>query len=46
MLGFAQYAPSENKLYSQEQLFETMCVALGGRAAEAITFNSITTGEF
>lgn len=26
------------------QLFERMCMALGGRAAEAITFNKITSG--
>lgn len=26
------------------QLFDRMCMALGGRAAEAITFNSITSG--
>uniref|UniRef100_A0A8L0DU10 SPG7 matrix AAA peptidase subunit, paraplegin n=1 Tax=Oncorhynchus mykiss TaxID=8022 RepID=A0A8L0DU10_ONCMY len=27
-----------------EQLFERMCMALGGRASEAITFNKVTTG--
>ena len=26
------------------QLFEQMCVALGGRVAESITFNSVTSG--
>lgn len=26
------------------QLFERMCMALGGRVAESLTFNSITTG--
>lgn len=44
ILGFAQYLPSDQKLYSEEELFEKMCMALGGRAAEAITFNRITTG--
>lgn len=27
------------------QLFDRMCMTLGGRAAEAITFKKITTGE-
>ncbi|XP_077863533.1 mitochondrial inner membrane m-AAA protease component paraplegin-like [Saccoglossus kowalevskii] len=43
-LGFAQYLPSDQKLYTTEQLFDRMCMALGGRAAEAVTFNKITTG--
>ncbi|XP_055524122.1 paraplegin [Wyeomyia smithii] len=43
-LGFAQYTPKEQKLYSREQLFDKMCMALGGRAAENITFERITTG--
>ncbi|XP_055627059.1 paraplegin [Toxorhynchites rutilus septentrionalis] len=43
-LGFAQYTPKEQKLYSKEQLFDKMCMALGGRAAENVTFNKITTG--
>lgn len=36
--------PSDRKLYSKEELFETMCVALGGRAAETVVFNRITSG--
>lgn len=43
-LGFAQYTSSDQKLYNKEELFDRMCMALGGRAAEAITFNSITSG--
>ncbi|CAF4744376.1 unnamed protein product [Pieris macdunnoughi] len=43
-LGFAQYTTSDQKLYSTEELFDRMCMALGGRAAEAIIFNSITSG--
>ncbi|XP_015586274.1 paraplegin [Cephus cinctus] len=43
-LGFAQYIPTDQKLYSQEQLFERMCMALGGRVSESLTFNKITTG--
>ncbi|XP_060564029.1 paraplegin-like, partial [Ruditapes philippinarum] len=42
--GFAQYFPKENQLYSNEQLFEMMCMALGGRVAESVIFNSITNG--
>ncbi|KAK7115309.1 hypothetical protein V1264_001202 [Littorina saxatilis] len=43
-LGFAQYMPSDQKLYSTEELFERMCMALGGRAAESVIFNHVTTG--
>ena len=32
-------------LYSYRQLFDRMCMTLGGRAAEAITFRKITTGD-
>ncbi|XP_070386994.1 mitochondrial inner membrane m-AAA protease component paraplegin [Dermacentor albipictus] len=43
-LGFAQYLPSDQKLYSYEQLFQKMCMALGGRVAESLTFNRVSTG--
>lgn len=43
-LGFAQILPRDQYLFTKEQLFERMCMALGGRAAEAITFNRVTTG--
>ncbi|XP_059472586.1 paraplegin-like [Neocloeon triangulifer] len=43
-LGFAQYSPSDQKLHTKEELFERMCMALGGRVAESLTFNRITTG--
>lgn len=43
-LGFAQYTPKDQKLYSKENLMDKMCMALGGRAAEAMIFNRITTG--
>ncbi|KAG5666714.1 hypothetical protein PVAND_014729 [Polypedilum vanderplanki] len=43
-LGFAQYTPKEQKLYTKEHLIDKMCMALGGRAAESIIFNRITTG--
>ncbi|XP_005496539.3 mitochondrial inner membrane m-AAA protease component paraplegin [Zonotrichia albicollis] len=43
-LGFAQILPREQYLFTKEQLLERMCMALGGRVAEAITFNRVTTG--
>jgi cell division protease FtsH len=43
-LGYAQYLPKEQFLYQTEQLFDDMCMALGGRAAEEIVFNKISTG--
>ncbi|XP_055298332.1 paraplegin [Sitodiplosis mosellana] len=43
-LGFAQYTPQDQKLFTREQLIDKICMALGGRAAENITFNRITTG--
>jgi spastic paraplegia protein 7 len=44
VLGFAMNLQSDQKLYSTEELFQRMCMALGGRAAESITFNKISTG--
>lgn len=43
-LGYAQYLPKEQFLYTVEQLTDEMCMALGGRAAEDIIFNKISTG--
>ncbi|EZA46920.1 hypothetical protein DMN91_004838 [Ooceraea biroi] len=43
-LGFAQYTQSDQKLHSQEQLSEQICMMLGGRVAEYITFGKISTG--
>ena len=43
-LGYAQYLPKEQYLYTTEQLFDRMCMTLGGRAAEQIFFKRITTG--
>ncbi|XP_059569952.1 paraplegin isoform X2 [Alligator mississippiensis] len=44
VLGFSQILPKDQYLYTKEQLFERMCMALGGRVSEAITFNRVTTG--
>ncbi len=43
-LGYAQYLPKEQYLYRTEQLFDSMCMTLGGRAAEEVIFNKISTG--
>lgn len=43
-LGYAQYLPKEQFLYTKEQMLDSMCMALGGRAAEEIIFGRVTTG--
>jgi AFG3 family protein len=43
-LGFAQYLPKEVSLHTQQQLEDRMCMALGGRVAEELTFGVVTTG--
>ncbi|XP_058274762.1 AFG3-like protein 2 isoform X1 [Hemibagrus wyckioides] len=43
-LGYAQYLPKEQYLYTKEQLLDRMCMTLGGRIAEEIFFGRITTG--
>jgi cell division protease FtsH len=43
-LGYAQYLPREQFLYTYEQLFDEMCMTLGGRAAEDIVFGRVSTG--
>ena len=43
-LGFSQSEMSEDKLKNKDELFEKMCVLLGGRVAEEIFCENITTG--
>lgn len=43
-LGYAQYLPKDQYLLSKEQLFDRMCMTLGGRVSEEIFFGRITTG--
>lgn len=44
-LGYAQYLPNEtSSLKTAEDLIEQMCVTLGGRVAEVIFFNHLSTG--
>ena len=43
-LGAAWYLPEERQLTTTQQLEDEMCAALGGRAAEEIFFEKISTG--
>ncbi|KAI9010408.1 peptidase family M41-domain-containing protein [Phycomyces nitens] len=43
-LGYAQYLPKDQYLYSEKQLSDRMCMTLGGRVAEQLFFDTITTG--
>lgn len=43
-LGAAWYLPEERAITTTEQIFDEMCAALGGRAAEEIMFGKISTG--
>ncbi|KAG0069587.1 AAA ATPase afg3 [Linnemannia elongata] len=43
-LGYAQYLPKDQYLYSTQQLMDRMCMTLGGRVSEHIFFGTITTG--
>ena len=43
-LGAAWYLPDERQITRIEQMLDEMCATLGGRAAEEITFNKISTG--
>lgn len=44
-LGYAQYLPKDQYLYSTKQLMDRMCMTLGGRVAEHLFFDTITTGK-
>jgi len=43
-LGYAQYLPKDEYIIRTEQLLDRICMTLGGRAAESIIFNKISTG--
>jgi len=43
-LGAAWYLPEERQIVRTEQILDEMCAALGGRAAEKVVFNKISTG--
>ncbi|MGB5498075.1 MAG: ATP-dependent zinc metalloprotease FtsH, partial [Maribacter sp.] len=43
-LGAAWYLPEERLIVRPEQMLDEMCATLGGRAAEKVIFNQISTG--
>ena len=43
-LGAAWYLPEERLIVRPDQMLDEMCAALGGRAAEKVIFNEISTG--
>ena len=43
-LGAAWYLPEERQLVKPDQMLDEMCATLGGRAAEEVIFNEISTG--
>ena len=43
-LGAAWYLPEERMIVSTEQMLDEMCATLGGRAAEKVIFDKISTG--
>ena len=43
-LGAAWYLPEERLIVRPEQMLDEMCAALGGRAAEKVIFNKVSTG--
>ncbi len=43
-LGAAWYLPEERQITTREQMIDEICAALGGRAAEEVTFGTISTG--
>jgi len=43
-LGAAWYLPEERQIVDTEQMLDEMCATLGGRAAEKVMFDKISTG--
>jgi cell division protease FtsH len=43
-LGAAWYLPEERQLTTTEQFIDEMCATLGGRAAEDVIFDKVSTG--
>ena len=43
-LGYAQYIPPDQYLFSEQQLLDRMCMTLGGRVAEEQFIGRISTG--
>jgi cell division protease FtsH len=43
-LGAAWYLPEERSITTKDQMMDEMCATLGGRAAEELSFNKISSG--
>jgi cell division protease FtsH len=43
-LGYAQYLPKEQYITRKDKLLDDLCMTLGGRAAESVVFDKISTG--
>lgn len=43
-LGAAWYLPEEHQIFTRSQFLDRLCAALGGRAAEDIIFNEVSSG--
>ncbi|HAK70082.1 MAG TPA: peptidase M41, partial [Cryomorphaceae bacterium] len=43
-LGAAWYLPEERQITTTEQMLDEMCATMGGRAAEKVVFDNISTG--
>ena len=43
-LGAAWYLPEERQIVRPDQMLDEMCATMGGRAAEKVTFDRISTG--
>ncbi len=43
-LGYAQYLPEERYLYTSDELLDRMAMMMGGRVAEEIIFDQVSTG--
>jgi AFG3 family protein len=40
-LGFAQYLPKETNMQNDQELLDSICFILGGRAAEQVFFGTV-----
>jgi cell division protease FtsH len=43
-LGYAQYLPKEKYLQRTEELLDRLCMTMGGRAAERLIYDKVSTG--
>ncbi len=43
-LGAAWYLPEEHQIITKSQFMDQICAALGGRAAEEVVFNEVSSG--